>query len=263
MTAALRYEWRRITSIRSTWILLAIAILLALAFVTLFGMLINSAGGGASDGGGVGTSLTSILNFSISNFLVWVPLGTIAAQAFGQEYRNGTIRLTLTAFPRRDQVFWAKSIVCLAVIVVAMVVASIFGVIILYAVGVSDGGQSTLDIGFYLLRSCINLMGFCLIVFGVTLITRVLALGVVIPLLFSVVFEGVIVPAITVAVLGTSSMSETGFNDEAAWWLKILPFRAGSNFADGTDVVQNGLVYLAWVVIITGVGYVLFKRRDA
>lgn len=259
MTAALRYEWRRISTIRSTWILLAVAIALAVLFAVLISWAQSSAMSSQDQAAVEATGATFVINFAISNLLVWVPLGTIAAQTFGQEYRNGTIRLTLTAFPRRDEVFWAKAIIACAVISVGMIVAFVLCLIVVFLFGVGDATGVSL-FGF-LVRSLLNLIGFCLIVFGITLITRVLALGVVIPLVFALVFESIIIPGIVVAMNGIPT--EPGQQLAEPWFLRILPFRAGNNFAAGTDMVANGLVYLVWVVVIAGVGYILFKRRDA
>lgn len=259
MTAALRYEWRRISSIRSTWILAAVAILLAVGMTTIIAVAVEPGSSSASSEG-FGAGFTSLVNFAVANFLVWVPLGTIAAQTFGQEYRHGTIRVTLTAFPKRDQVFWAKAIMSCAVIVVVMLASVVICSIILIGSGFGTDGQSGLEICVAILRSAINLIGFCLIVFGITLITRVLALGVVIPLLFSLVVEGIVVPTILLATGNVNS--ETG-SVSTPWWSEVLPFGAGTRFADGTDIAKNGLIYLLWVVVIAAIGYVLFKKRDA
>ena len=108
--------------------------------------------------------------------------------------------------------------------------------------------DSVASFGAYIVRTCIYLIGFCLIVFAITVITRILALGVIIPLVFAAVVE---------TLLGTLL---SGF---APWISKVLPFTSGTEFVAGTDMVRNGLVFGAWVAVLTIAGYLVFERRDA
>ena len=257
MNAALRYEVRRITSIRSTWILLATAILLAAALSTIVSLVLSSNG---PNNEALGPIITAVA----ANFLVWVALGTVAAQTFGQEYRHGTMRLTLTIFPRRSQVFFAKAIVCCVFITAAFLIIYLLSAGILLAGGGIGSPESTVEFIAFVARSWFYLMGFCLIVFGVTLLTRSLALGIVIPLLVAVVLEGIIVPLII-------GLTSGGFTEDGPpkatgiteWISNGLPFTAGGQSAVGDDLLRNGLVYLVWIIVVTGAGLVVFQRRDA
>jgi ABC-2 type transport system permease protein len=102
---AIGYEWRRINSVRSTWILtgtvLAIAVIVGLgtllAGVTIHGVAIN--------GQPIRTLADAVNGYIPAALLLLTILG---AQAFGQEYRYGTIRPTVQAFPRRWQLLGAK-----------------------------------------------------------------------------------------------------------------------------------------------------------
>ncbi len=249
MTGALRYEWRRISSIRSTWILLGCAIVLSAAFALLFGLGVSSAAESVDNDGlqRLGTPLVDVVSLSTTNLIVLVLLGTLAAQAFGQEYRHGTIRLTLTEFPKRTPVFVAKMVVCCALELAAFAVATLIAFVILQGNSqlVSDGAASFLE---YFLRACLYLVGFCLIVFAITVLTRVLALGVIIPLAFAAVAE----PLLIVLV-----------GNYVSWISDVLPFTSGLAFVAGTDMLRNGAVFGAWVVVLTGAAYALFEKRDA
>lgn len=249
MTSAIRYEWRRISSIRSTWILVACAIVISMAFAFLLSSAVGSlsSSSAANDVPAFDLSLSSSVGSATTNLVVLVLLGTLAAQAFGQEYRNGTIRLTLTEFPKRTPIFVAKVIVCCAVVIVSFLIATVLAYLIL--MGNSQlQADSVASFGAYVLRTCIYLIGFCLIVFAITVITRILALGVIIPLVFAAVVE---------TLLGTLL---SGF---APWISKVLPFTSGTEFVAGTDIVRNGLVFGAWVAVLTIAGYLVFERRDA
>lgn len=249
MIGALRYEWRRISSIRSTWILVGCAIALSVAFAFLFSSLVSSlfTGSDASDMQGLEISLSGNLSASTTNLIVLILLGTLAAQAFGQEYRHGTIRLTLTSFPNRTTVFVAKSLVCCLVILVSFLAANVLAWLVFRGNPyVTDA--SAADVGGYLVRTGAYILGFCLIIFSITVLTRVLALGVIIPLAVAAVAEPL------VAVL---------LGDRAEWLLKGLPFTAGSEFVSGDAIVRNGAVFGGWVVVLTVAGYIVFARRDA
>ncbi len=249
MTGALRYEWRRISSIRSTWILLGAAIVLSAAIALLSGAAMGSAADSQSaDAQAFDLSLAGLVGFSTTNEIVLVLLGTVAAQAFGQEYRHGTIRLTLTEFPKRTPVFVAKIVVCCALVLAAFAVATLIAFVILQGNSqvVSDGAVPFL---VYFLRTCLYLIGFCLIVFAITALTRVLALGVIIPLAFMVVAEPLLILLV---------------GSYVSWISDVLPFMSGRAFvAGGTDMLRNGAVFGAWVVMLTGAAYALFEKRDA
>ena len=102
---AFRYEWRRINSVRATWILTGTALAAAvfaglgtlLAGVTIHGVTVDSHPAG---------TLAGAVNGYISAALLLLTI--LGAQAFGQEYRYGTIRPTVQAFPRRLQLLGAK-----------------------------------------------------------------------------------------------------------------------------------------------------------
>jgi ABC-2 type transport system permease protein len=104
MRNALRYEWMRLRTLRSTWWLtglsLLVAGLLGLPALGLKGSLTVRDYGDIMTGGGGGAV-----------FLVSILLSMIGVFAIGHEYRYGTIRPTLSALPRRSTVLAAKVLV--------------------------------------------------------------------------------------------------------------------------------------------------------
>ncbi|HAM21596.1 MAG TPA: hypothetical protein DCQ04_04850 [Actinobacteria bacterium] len=249
MTSAIRYEWRRISSIRSTWILVGCAIVVSTALAFLLSAAVGSISSSAGNGDvpAFDLSLSASVGSATTNLIVLVLLGTLAAQAFGQEYRNGTIRLTLTEFPKRTPIFIAKVIVCCAVVVVSFLVATVLAYLVLRGNSQLQA-DSVASFGAYLVRTCIYLIGFCLIVFAITVITRILALGVIIPLAFAAVVETLIGSLLS------------GY---APWIVDVLPFSSGTAFVAGTDMARNGFVFGVWVAVLTVAGYLVFERRDA
>jgi len=251
MAGILRYEWRRITTIRSTWILLGLAVIFSIGFSWLAMAGLKSATSTPDSGLAPNDLLiTEIVGqVVVANFIVLVLFATVAAQAFGQEYRNGTIRVTLTAFPKRLPVVLGKVIVCLGLLtaVFAVCVAAPYLLLSSSDVVNSDISVSTM-LGFFL-RSWLYFCGYMLVVIALTLITRILALAVIIPLLMAVVFENL------ASALGSRWLP---------WIDNVLPFASGSRFvAGGEDLLRNGLVFGAWVLVLSVVGVVLFQKRDA
>ena len=116
MRGALRYEWMRLRTLRSTWWLtglsLLIAGLLGLSALGLKGTLtVVNYGDILTGGGGGAVFLDSIL------------LSMIGVFAIGHEYRYGTIRPTLSALPRRSTVLAAKVLIVTGyVFVVALII---------------------------------------------------------------------------------------------------------------------------------------------
>ncbi len=102
---AIGYEWRRISSVRSTWILTGTVLAIA-AIAGLGTFLISGIPRAASAVGLHSGTLADTVNTYIPAALVL--LAVLGAQAFGQEYRYGTIRPTMQAFPRRWKLLGAK-----------------------------------------------------------------------------------------------------------------------------------------------------------
>jgi len=118
----MRYEWRRINSIRATWILTGTV--LAVAVMAGLGSFLVSVSpfGVAAGGPPIGT-LAGTVNTYIPVALVLVTV--LGAQAFGHEYRYGTIRPTVQAFPRRWQLLDVKmTMVALVTAVTAAISAT-------------------------------------------------------------------------------------------------------------------------------------------
>jgi ABC-2 type transport system permease protein len=252
MINALRYESRRIASIRSTWILLGGAVIAGAGVAALFNLMLNVAVNASKSDPSLGppptVTLTQAIGLGIANAAVWGLFATVAAQTFGQEYRHGTIRLTLTAFPKRWQVFVAKIIVSLAWITVAWVVAFAIVAVIFSSNGVVELPNAA-SLAAYAVRAWLIMVGFCLIVFSVTVLTRVLALGVILPILLQCASPFIILFAAAV---------------KAVQWLPdYLPITAMTQFAAGESMLRSGTVSLVWVAGLVAAAFAVFHLRDA
>src|SRR6185436_3453669 len=107
MNDALRYEWTRIRTIRSTWWLTGSALAIALLISVLLGWVghhdFSRNGASAEDVDGLGPFL--VTQFAASGqipSLVGFLVAMIGIFAWGHEYRHGMIRASLTALNSRS-----------------------------------------------------------------------------------------------------------------------------------------------------------------
>ena len=235
----LNYEWRRARSIRTTWI----TSFFLIASVAGFAYLTTLATG---DPEVDALPLTDLIGQSIAvNPIALVLLASLGAMAFGHEYRYGTIRLTLTAFPRRTGVFLAKLVmtVLLTLGVLAVAAAVAYGVLVLVQAD-TGGGLSWTDLAWQTAVFGMTLSGlaFCL-----TVITRNHPLGIIGPLLLS------ILESVLIAILG----------ERFRWLPEVLPLTSMQSWFYGEDVARSMAVWSAWMLGLLVFGFVLLKRRDA
>lgn len=248
MISALVFEWRRLWSIRSTWIML-ISYLGSIGFFGVFPLFSAREPGMQSWIGLYNTSY---------NFFSLVLLSVIGAQVFGHEYRYGTIRLTLTEFPKREIVMIAKSLVLLFFVTFSVLLS--WGLLGFLAQFAPKGTLSSDAVGFTfspnppadLWKVLLFIVGYLFIAMSVVTITRNLALGIVIPLLMSTILE---------SLLGIlNQFAKQKFD----WITTRLPFdNANDWLGDGGLYETPGLTFAAWVVGLYLIASVMFFKRDA
>ena len=249
MIANLVYEWRRLWSVRATWIM-------TFVYLVITGLL--GAGPLFLGDGGFGTQTWKGLYSTNANFLCLVMLSVVASQFFGHEYRYGTIRLTLTEFPKRERVVLAKTLL----LALYVTLATILGWAVLGVVGsiAPEGSIGTNGPGLSinggepseLWQVLVFGFAYCLIAMSLTMITRNLALGIVLPLLLSSIIEGLIVLFAGLA------------NGKMDWIVDALPFSNGTAWLTNLpDQPNAGLIFAAWVSGTYLIGSAMFFKRDA
>jgi ABC-2 type transport system permease protein len=131
MTRLLAFEWRRMRSLGDTWVLLALLVGLALA---------------ADLAVGVGRFRRPVDAEGLAFHVVqrdlvvrWLVAAAIGAQAFGHDFRHGTIRPTLLAFPRRGQLLAGKVMAASLLSAAAALAASAASMTLLLALTSWDG----------------------------------------------------------------------------------------------------------------------------
>ena len=250
LAGPLRYEWVRITTVKSTWALIALGALVPAGLALFVTWIIIASGpdaGGPPDGAGPG-------GFAGFLPLTAAVLCTIGAASFGQEYRHGLIRTTLSIYPRRTPIFVAKALMVIAVIVVAAVLA-IAAMVMGQALGNALGGKGfvweTTALGLPGLLGVTYIVIFVLMAFAITALTRNQPLGIILPIVLAVIVEPIIGAVALVL--------------EWSWIDWVLPFTgatAGVN-ATGLDAWGHMGVFLLWFLVLAVPALILFQRRDA
>lgn len=237
----LTYEWRRAKSIRTTWITSFFVVASVAAFAWLGTVATTDI-----DGNPIQISLTDLIQGAvIGNPIALVLLASLGAMAFGHEYRYGTIRLTLTAFPKRTGVFFTKLFMTLLIAMLVMVLSVVAAYAVLVLLGdTAGGGLSWAGLAWQVAvyASTLAVLAFCL-----TVITRNHPLGIIGPVLLSILESALI------AILG----------GRFAWLPDVLPFASLQAWFDGEEVARAAGVWAAWMLGFLIIGFVLLKRRDA
>ncbi|MEU0407810.1 hypothetical protein ABZ307_08260 [Streptomyces griseorubiginosus] len=262
MTSALRYEWIRLTTVRSTWWLIGLSVVAqgVLALVlTLSGKshdapLADDAAALALSGG------TGMIP------LVFVFMGLLGVFATGHEYRYGTIRATLTAFPRRLHLWTAKTLVVGATVAVTGVLLAAESL----GIGLLVGGPSAPEVFTSppMGRVALGYVVFLVVcaLFGLALagITRSIPAAIVLLITLPVIIEGLIS-----LILGMEAFHS--IRSLAA----CLPFTAGERMMavssepplDGGPAplhpFAGGLVFTAYGAALLVLWAALFTQRDA
>lgn len=165
------------------------------------------------------------------------------AQAVGHEYRDQTMRLTLTTFPHRWQVLLAKNVVP-AVVALLATVLCVLGIAGIASFGLTVGYDQLPGIAA---RACGFIVLWGLLVSSVTVLARNLAAGTAGVLVWGLVLEQVVA-----GLLGGS----------VPQLVQFLPVLQGTRWLQ-TGAVDGGLVMLVAAVILTAAAFLRFTRRDA
>jgi ABC-2 type transport system permease protein len=263
MKGALRYEWMRLRTLRSTWWLTGLSVLIAgllgLAALGKKGTLSVQDYGDIVTGGGGAVFLVAIL------------LSLIGIFAIGHEYRYGTIRPTLSALPRRSNVLAAKLLVVTGYVLVVALVC----LVLRYAIAVVILGHRLLRLGLFptpmarvWIGSIVYTVIFVLVGFALALLFRNIPAAIVTVILLPLLVENILRGLLGLHVFH----SIRGF-------AKALPFSSGMQIFRYEPVGSNGntgagflavpspvdglLVFMAFLAIVLGLSWFLFEKRDA
>lgn len=272
MRTALAYEWRRITTVRSTYWFSAMTLVFsgAIAYFISYGF-------GSSDFSSDGISnffQASTLVMTAGGSILFVPVlsapfcAVIGAMSFGHEYRYGTIKQTLTAIPDRVVMFFAKLIVLVGWLLVLMLVVVLVNTMMgtLFLDGFSVSHQALRPVvNFVLYNVGFGIAGFCL-----AALLRNLAGALVGVLVYPFVIEPIGYNLLRIVKIGTLDRLANVFPASAGRRSIYSPYDLFANPTSGSDVTLHvwGLgastaVFWCGLLLLVAVTLVLFLRRDA
>ncbi len=249
MIDLIKAEWIKFSSLRGSWIRLGLALVLAMASVTLGLIFFNRSGGGIP----ASTEIPDRINLITSGVgfagLILVIVGVLV---FTGEVKSRTIIPTMSAVPDRGSVVASK------VILVSLVAAgfAILAVGLSLAVGLVGLDQQGFTIALddadfvrVMIGSGAYLVIAALFGLGLGVLTNSTTFGVALGLLWPTAIEGAV----------------QGFAPE--WIDRFLPFQAGAAmFATpqrgDLPPWEGGAIFLFWSAVILGVGTVILNRRN-
>lgn len=251
---ALSSEWAKIITVRSTYWTALATLIVGVGVSTLLSWLLstNLSNMTAEDRAKVDISYTMLaLDFAM------LAIGVLGVLVISSEYSSGMMRTSLTALPRRGLLLSAKAAVLAAVALFCGLVVAwgsyVGGAALWRAKGVTfdlgSGGNLRAVFGAALGLMLVALFGFAI---GALIRHTAGAVSIVVGIYF-------------VAPIITSFLPDAWGRDIN----KIMPSNAAHAMIltyHDPDVLTplNGLlVLLAWVVVLLGAAFVLFKRRDA
>lgn len=249
MTEVLRAEWIKLHTVRSHWVLAA----LAFAFPVVVTLLTA----GLADAGGAEADLVAAVaaGTSLVSGMLW---GVIGALAVAGESTHGTLRVTFAAVPQRRRVLMAKVLVIGAVSALAVaagLVVSVVGGSTIAAsrdLDVSVAGEARAALfGTVALAVLLTWLGT-----GIGLVIRTTPAAVAVFVLWPLLAEN-LVGGLLILAFGTGST-------------RFLPYSAGSQLAFVGEVDgawgsrwAGGAYFGVWVLAVLAVGAWLTERRDA
>jgi ABC-2 type transport system permease protein len=273
MIGALRYEYLRLVTLRSTYWLIGIA----MAFQLIMSIVI-AAVVARSDSGSLGDDTVFDVLATIGASAGFAPLfiafiiGLLGVFSTGHEYRHGMIRATLTAIPNRTHVFVAKVISTSIVSALAALLCILIALLCLLVFGLDlPSVKNFVDMtaGTTIFTVLFSLSGLA---YGA--LTRNQTAAVALLLLVPTVIEAII-RAIVIAIKGFSDdpQEQGGF----VQILKYLPYDAGGKLYTRASLddllsylgytpfgaVGGGIVMAVFVTALLAGAYALFMRRDA
>lgn len=262
--AALSYEWTRMRTLRSTWILAGTAV--AATAVVAWGYA-ETVRGMLGLGIEVGP-LESLMLVVGGSSLAPVMAGTIGVLAVGGEYRHRTLRTTLLVTPNRAAALGAKALVVTALAIAFAVagLASAWAVALAVLTGSSEPAAPAAEFAQFHVGQIMLVVGWGLLGLAIAVIVRsqLLALGAILLLPYAV--------EPTLRTVG--QLAGHGWLETAAAY---LPFAAGSAMADvsaggaGTllspassraDPLLGGLVFFAVIAVLGTAAVMNFRRQD-
>jgi len=257
--ATLASEWTKLVSVRSTWITIALAVILSIGTTALISLVVGLT---FDDWAPQEQATFDPITFPFVGLLFgMIVFSVLAVIIVTSEYGSGMMSLSLTATPRRGRVLAAKLLLAAVVTLVGsvgtmlgmfFVAQSIFASFDMPSVSLMDDDVPRAILGTAMLSALFPLFGAAL---GFILRSTAGAITAVLALLWVPEIIGAFLPR---------------------WWrenvLSLLPGPAMdaltlSHILDSPTYLDSmplaAAVVIAWMVLFVGGAYLAFQKRDA
>lgn len=272
MIDALRYEYVRLRTLRSTYWLIGLALTFQLLMSLLIAWRMSVADNPPSGDNAFDILATIGASSGLAPLFIAYIIGLIGVFSTGHEYRHGMIRATLTALPSRTSVFLAKIVSTAVITAAAAVLCILMALLSAVAFGVDlPSGGSLLDmtLGTVIFTVLFGLSGM-----AYASLTRNQTAAVALLMLIPTVVEQIIRAIVLAIKAGSDDPRGTGGLVQV---LKYLPYDAGGQMYTRASIgdlleffgvvpygpVGGGIVMGTFVAALLGGAYALFIRRDA
>ncbi len=236
-----KYEFLRIITLRSSWVLTILGTLMVSAISYLAMISMQSFADAPQT-----IQLAELIPAFVPVWGIWS--ATVASQAFGHDYRHGTIRLTLSTFPNRFAVYFVRIFTVL--IWCAVWLAVTLSIVLLEGMLILEKGIDT-EFSFGAIgRMVIFFLLFNLSAIAIVIITRVMALGTVVPFMMASVVESLVAFFIPESLKWTADYYP--FSRAMSW---TMPWE--------TDPNVNAYPLAAFTSILMVIAAIMFIKRDA
>jgi ABC-2 type transport system permease protein len=260
-----RSEWIKLWTVRSTWWVVPITVLIQAGFAWLFTFFsVREVENGTIPADVFGEFTAADLVQGL--ILAQLTISVLAVLTITGEYSTGMIRSTLTTAPRRLPALWAKGLVVLVVTWLTGVVGTLLAVAVTYPV---LGETYRIDLGSeinqrILLATPLYMVGIALLAYAIGALLRhsAAALATVLGLLLVITPLFASLPVQFLREIAPFLPSNAGLRvlDDSTESIEAL--RAASDVAVLTPWQGFG-VLIAWGLLALGVAAVLLRRRDA
>ncbi len=280
MTSALKYEWTRLTTLRSTWWISGGSILVGVGFTFFVAMVIqlNTPTELVDDVNAdysrfiLDGAMTQFSNIDPSFYLLAYVVAILGVLTWGHEYRHGMIRATLTAVPNRTAVWSAKMVVVGAWVGVVVVVSCVLSLLVTLVW--FSGLSFEFDLG-YLLLAVLKRVAFTVLLTWLAMATTVLIRHQTFSLVMLYLWPLGVETMIRLLMLAMSGV--TG-NKDLYDTTRFLPFNAGgrimqnwqgdfqenlSTFGEPLSALGGLVVFGGFTLAVMGVSLAAFLKRDA
>jgi ABC-2 type transport system permease protein len=260
MTDALRYEWVRLRTLRSTWWLTGLS-LLASGLLGLTAL-------GADDNLSVLDYAYGLVGGPLALFvlLMSVLLGMIGVFSLGHEYRYGTIQPSLGAIPRRSTLMAAKVLVVIAYVGIVGLVCQVLRYLVMLVIlgsKLTDLGLFPPQLGRIWFGTVAYPIVFALSGMALAGLFRSVPTAIVVTIVMPVIAESIIRALLNIG--NVSLLVDIGKLLPFTDGLQVMRYTGDADF-DASSFASpwtGGLIFAAFMAILLALAWLLFEKRDA